>query len=358
MPRDAMRKSLRSLGEMPMTHGDVRRHATSRVATSHAVAVVRRAVRRHLALLAVLGSACSTKDEPAAPPPSLPVATAVASEATSFGLYVLALSWAPSFCCGHANKEECANLATSFAGSHLTLHGLWPNFTDAEQRGGVTYPQFCGAYQHCKKSHDGSCEPDPATIPAEMATLGPGYVGDHDFLAAHEWPKHGSCTGLDPAAYFRAALASMKALPGEGTPKELGAAIGGELPLDALASSFGIPATSVLLSCDAQCRLSQVSFCLAHDAHDVPTTPVACPRNTTAAQYDNGCVTRGCTTVTVPAANSCERTTGTRPPRPQRHEPGAACNHPGQGPACSDNDSCKTAGYLRCARSGCCTSQH
>ncbi len=233
---------------------------------------------------------------------------------SSFGLYVLALSWAPSFCCTHPGKEECADLATSYAGTHLTLHGLWPNFTDAEAHGRITYPQFCGSYGHCKAHHDASCEPDPSTLPAEMKDLGPGYIGDHDFLAAHEWPKHGSCTGLAPKAYFSAALGAMKAIA---MPP-----LAGDIPLADLQRAFGIPAESVLLSCDSKCRLSQVSFCLAHDAKDLPTTPLACPVNTTNAQYDNGCVTRGCATVTIPAAGSCDVATkknhDERPARPAR----------------------------------------
>lgn len=303
----------------------------------------------------------AAQPEPARRKPDRTAPTAAPGTDT-FGVYVLALSWAPSFCCGHPDKEECTNLPTAFAGTHLTLHGLWPNYTDAEVRGSTTYPQFCGAFQHCKRDNDASCAPDPSTIPDEMRVLGPGYVGDHDFLAVHEWPKHGSCTGLDPAGFFRAALAAMKALPGEGTPDAIGAAVGGDLALTELETAFGVPKESVLLGCDPKCRLSQVSFCLAHDATNHPTTPVACPRNTTLAQYDNGCVTRGCQRVAIPEAGSCD-VSGAKPKAHQKERSqngnGAtrACDHPGQGPACRGNDECVKGGFTRCARSGCCTSQ-
>jgi ribonuclease T2 len=306
-----------------------------------------------LPVLAACSSSTSPPPPPAAPPPATVQAGRGEQAPTSFGLYVLALSWAPSFCCGHPDKEECANLATSYAGTHLTLHGLWPNFTDDEARGHATYPEFCGSYGHCKQQHDASCEPDPATLPAEMKDLGPGYLGDHDYLAAHEWPKHGSCTGLRPRVYFEAALGAMKAIP---TPETVRAAIGGALPLAELQHAFGIPAESVLLSCDAKCRLSQISFCLAHDAKDLPTRPIACPSNTTNAKYDNGCVTRGCASVTIPAAGSCE-IGEKRPNHDARPRGQHACNHPGQGPSCASDDSCVAAGFKRCARSGCCTSQ-
>lgn len=257
------------------------------------------------------------------------------------------MTWAPSFCCDHPDKEECRGLVDAFAGKHLTLHGLWPNYSDDEASArGESYPQFCGDYARCKRSHEASCEPEASAIPDEMRVLGPGYVGDRDFLANHEWPKHGSCTGLPPATYFRAALDAMKRLH---MPE-----LAGDVELATLETSFGVPRTSILLSCDRACRLEQVSVCLARDASGLPRAPVACPANTTRAQYDNGCVTRGCTTIHVPAPDACER-----PPSDERpHGPqGRACNHPGQGPACTSNDECVRAGFNRCARSGCCTSQ-
>ena len=41
--------------------------------------------------------------------------------------YVLAVSWQPAFCEGHADKPECASQTEArFDASNLTLHGLWP----------------------------------------------------------------------------------------------------------------------------------------------------------------------------------------------------------------------------------------
>ena len=85
----------------------------------------------------------------------------------------------------------------------------------------------------------------------------------------------------------------------------LRAAVGGELARDALQRAFGVPTTSVLLGCDAHCRLARVGFCLAKDAGDHPTAPVACTANVTTSEYDNGCVTRGCERVAIQAAGAC-----------------------------------------------------
>ena len=228
---------------------------------------------------------------------------------SSFGLYLLALSWAPNFCCGHEGRGQCDGLATSFGADHLTLHGLWPSYTDAESaRGGADYPVYCGRYGACKSKNAPApsfCDPDPATIPAAMSKYGPGYVTDNNFLANHDWPKHGSCSGLDPSAFFAAMIKSLLALPGEsGTPDLLRRSPGAEVATADLRASFGAPA-SVVLSCDAGCNLVEVGICLAHDPRGNPTGPIPCPANVTGREYDNGCVTRGCAKIRVQKAGQC-----------------------------------------------------
>jgi hypothetical protein len=61
-----------------------------------------------------------------------------------------------------------------------------------------------------------------------------------------------------------------------------------------------------VLGCDAHCRLTQVGFCLAKDAHDNPTTPTPCTQNVTTSDYDNGCAVRGCARVAIQAAGACD----------------------------------------------------
>ena len=267
-----------------------------------------------------------------------------------FSVYLIALSWAPNFCLTHPDKQQCKGIANDFAGSHLTIHGLWPNYTDEEAPSGATYPQYCGKYSACnKKGAPDWCYPDDSAIPVEMAQYGPGYVSDNYFLANHEWPKHGSCSGLEPRAYFQDAINTLLSLPGDGgTPDALHSAIGGSIALDALKNAFGQP-DSVLLSCDKGCNLSQVSVCFAQDGKGNPTTQMTCPMNVQNAMYDNGCVLRHCGQVKVQPAGSPV----TPPGQPGG---GAACNTHGKGPNCSSDDECQSQGWLRCARSGCCTS--
>jgi ribonuclease T2 len=250
-------------------------------------------------LLSILLAACH---------PSGPSPMPLPRPNQDFGFYLLAMTWAPNFCCTEPAKEQCSQLAASYAATHLTLHGLWPNFTDEQARErGRAWPQYCDAYAHCEKAEDATCAPGVA-VPAALAKYAPGYVTDNGTLATHEWSKHGSCTLplLEPADYFMAEWGAIVSLPNDATPDTLRAAIGKDLARDDLQRAFGVPRESVVLGCDAKCRLTQVGFCLARDEAYRPMGPRPCAKNVTTSDYDNGCVVRGCARVAIQAAGSCD----------------------------------------------------
>jgi ribonuclease T2 len=120
---------------------------------------------------------------------SLLVATTGAADAKrpkgtpgQFDYYAVALSWSPSYCAARSDPEQCAT------GRQLgfVLHGLWPQFE-------AGYPESC------------STERLPEQVRGQYAPLFPSAK-----LIGHEWRKHGTCSGLDPAAYF-ALSAKLKA---------------------------------------------------------------------------------------------------------------------------------------------------
>lgn len=93
-----------------------------------------------------------------------------------FDYYALTLSWSPDYCAtpGKDDEDQCT------AGRQLgfVLHGLWPQFVNG-------YPESC------------SRAPLPAKVKDEYAQLFPSPR-----LILHEWRKHGTCSGLSPAAYM------------------------------------------------------------------------------------------------------------------------------------------------------------
>ncbi len=91
-----------------------------------------------------------------------------------FDYYAVAMSWSPSYCAGRSDPVQCA----PGRGLGFVLHGLWPQFEQG-------YPQSC------------SNERLPGDVRAKYVALFPSPK-----LIGHEWDKHGTCSGLDPAGYF------------------------------------------------------------------------------------------------------------------------------------------------------------
>ena len=198
------------------------------------------------------------------------------------------MTWSP------ATKESCARPAG------FTLHGLWPNYSDAQAAANPhAWPQFCGRFAHCEAAEDASCAPG-VPVPAELAAFAPAYVSGT--LATHEWSKHGSCTSMAPAAYFAAELAAIHRIPHDATPEAVRAAAGHDLARDELQRAFGVSVEAVVLGCNASCELTQVAFCLAKDANDQPTAPTPCTSSVTTSDYDNGCAVQHCDRVRIPAS--------------------------------------------------------
>lgn len=94
------------------------------------------------------------------------------------GGYTLALTWNPGFCRQSANRGQFqCDSANRFG---FVLHGLWPDGR------GATWPQYCA--------------PPPRLAEAEIRRN--LCVMPSAALQRHQYAKHGSCSGLPPAAYF------------------------------------------------------------------------------------------------------------------------------------------------------------
>jgi ribonuclease T2 len=126
-----------------------------------------RSALRTLVMVAAL-AACGPGGTQA--PPSSP------SEA-AFDYWVLALSWSPEFCASNEarpNSDQCSRP------HEFIVHGLWPQ----NERG---YP--------------GSCDVGGKRVSTATADRLAPLVPDRG-LVFHQWRKHGSCSGMEPDAYF------------------------------------------------------------------------------------------------------------------------------------------------------------
>jgi len=177
-------------------------------------------------------------------------------------LYVFAYEWTPQYCYGQKEYKGC-NSPNDYWETHLTIHGLWPEYST----GG--YPQTCTTEKF-----------DPSIIDKigrdTLVTYWPNVhceVGDADYNSfwEHEWSKHGTCSGLSQIQYFNQSLSLLQKL---GTPIDLSKAVGGTLSADQLRKDFG-GASKCSLKCIGNC-LSEVYTCW-EESNGVPTNQVDCP---------------------------------------------------------------------------------
>jgi ribonuclease T2 len=121
---------------------------------------------------------------------------------------VLAVSWQAGFCASKPGKPECEYLSDeTYASTHFTLHGLWPN----KDVCGTKY-DFCGKVQNEAAT---MCQFPEVTLSPEvegaLAMVMPSEKY-HSCLERHEWWKHGTCRDDTPNAYYMLATALVKML--------------------------------------------------------------------------------------------------------------------------------------------------
>lgn len=171
-------------------------------------------------------------------------ATAQATPPGSFDYYVLSLSWTPTWCAleGDARGSDQCDAGRGFG---FTLHGLWP-------QNEVGWPADCRT----------AARPPTRGQTAAMADI-MGSAG----LAFHQWRKHGSCSGLDPAAYFAASRAAYDAVRRPAPLRDLGREV--TLPARVVEEAFleanpGLAPDGVTVTCSAG-RVQEVRICLTRD---------------------------------------------------------------------------------------------
>ena len=100
--------------------------------------------------------------------------------AGDFDYYVLALSWSPNWCAS-ANDKRGTTQCDVGRKVDFNLHGLWPQYEDG-------WPANCRTNER-----------DPARRESEGMADIMGSGG----LAWYQWQKHGRCSGLSAAGYYR-----------------------------------------------------------------------------------------------------------------------------------------------------------
>lgn len=162
-----------------------------------------------------------------------------------FDFYVLALSWSPSFCEDAAERGGRSQMQCGGRPYAFVVHGLWPQY----EKG---FPEFCQ-------------NPSPRldrNIVSSMLDLMPAPR-----LIFHEWDKHGTCSGLNPRAYFDAVRKARAQVKIPEPYIELTRPM--TVSPDAVEEAFvkanpGLTRQAVAVTCGGR-RLSEVRICMSKD---------------------------------------------------------------------------------------------
>jgi len=196
-------------------------------------------------------------------------------QAGDFDFYVFAQSWPAQFCMSHKDWPGCRT-PTHWQAVNLTLHGMWPNYDQA--RSGHGWPQCC-------PSPYGS-DVDPQVVQALLPSLQEYWPNEQDpsgrdlknSLWAHEWSKHGTCSGMIQRTYFISAMQAQLDLP---TPRAISDNVGSAASLAEIKQYYKADNCSPKGDCPAafQCTkyngqqyLSGVTTCL-----DRKLNRITCP---------------------------------------------------------------------------------
>lgn len=192
--------------------------------------------------------------------------------------------------------EPSTNISCgSFAASNLTLHGIWPQYTD--KRDSHLWPQFCNT----SSAATGVSEAVQQKMMPLWQQYAPAYPDASDLkyhgLTEHEWNRHGVCwnSSVNQLAtadnlevlqleFFKHSINLMQRFP---TPTLLGNALRAKatIPLAELQSAFG-GRDMVTLQCDADGHLTMVSLCFDKQL----LKQVTCPTSVLKMPYQNSCV--------------------------------------------------------------------
>lgn len=182
-------------------------------------------------------------------------ATPAADRAEAFDYYVLALSWNASWCAAEGD-DRGAEQCDPREEIGFVLHGLWPQHLEG-------WPEYCST---------------PARDPSRAETRAMADLFGSPGLAWHQWKKHGRCSDLDPADYFRRAREAWERIERPASLRQLdrAVAIAPTVIEDAfLEVNPSLRAVGVTVTCQGG-LLREVRICLDRELLPVPCTgPVA-----------------------------------------------------------------------------------
>ncbi|WP_449432135.1 ribonuclease T2 family protein [Pseudomonas putida] len=111
--------------------------------------------------------------------------------------WVYSVTWQPTFCLMRPDTPGCDS-----APQRLLTHGIWP-YNQSTDESSNRHPQFCTTSESCKND---ACSMSDDQMNRVLANepLRALVTTEPKGMFAHEWKKHGTCSGLSMEGYFQA----------------------------------------------------------------------------------------------------------------------------------------------------------
>ena len=170
-----------------------------------------------------------------------------------FDYYLMTLSWSPGYC-NLGGEEKSPEQCSNGSGDGFVVHGLWPDNS------------FRPNPEECDRNQDAS--------PADLGETHGVYPSES--LAAYEYRKHGTCTGLSPHDYFatvRSVRTRLNIPPMLQAPHEQLRLSPADIQQAFVAANANLRADNMAITCSGG-QLVDVRICLSKDL----TSFALCPK--------------------------------------------------------------------------------
>ena len=172
------------------------------------------------------------------------LARAEGEPAGAFDYYVMALSWSPNWCALEGDKRGSPQCDDD-TGFGWVLHGLWPQYESG-------WPSYC---------------PTGARNPSRTDTRAEADLFGSSGSAWHQWNKHGRCSGLTAADYYRLSREAYGRVERPALLRKLTDPV--RLPANVIEQAFleaneTLSNDQITITCKAG-RIQEARICMTHD---------------------------------------------------------------------------------------------
>ena len=184
---------------------------------------------------------------------------------SDFDMYILALTWAPNFCC--SKDKQCLAEGMNRL-NDLHPHGLWPARLTS-----TSYPSYCSSLKKAMEGEEGKKE---GQFEQDKVNMGKKDKKKMTPRQRHEYEKHGSCTSLSFEEYFQQEEALYLRNASLRTLRDLLKQSSGEV-VDVRKLHVFAGGKKIAVKASKQCQLQEITTCWSKEIDNRVGPQIDCP---------------------------------------------------------------------------------